>query len=348
MKYANTFMIFDNVSELKHYWNRKIFPLPSITKNEITRIVDPVLFFQLFFVGQDKKDTSNIAHQGLYNKRDYENMLFSFMGIGAASLSQDEIETLKSALSSLTDERKLLLQQHKILKSSKAPIAYLSSTSDRLAFGEKVTNLEKLQSKIAELRKRRNLISTRKSKWEITIKELRSLNRTITCGELRCMDCNSTNISFCTGNDTKSSYTFDVSTTEMRNEIISSISEKIDSYSEEIDRLTNFICAEQSKLHELMEDENVQLYLDDQNAVPCKEGDFNLAPNLDGMKDYISSGNMTDYQDHYYPSEMAVDAQIQTFLIEQDVEAFLEKFDKDWLRYNRDIIRKVEEYGSGQ
>ena len=32
---------------------------------------------------------------------------------------------------------------------------------------------------------------------------------------------------------------------------------------------------------------------------------------------------MSDYQDHYYPSEMAVDAQIQTFLINQDVDAFL-------------------------
>ena len=96
----------------------------------------------------------------------------------------------------------------------------------------------------------------------------------------------------------------------------------------------------------LMEDENIQLYLDDQNAVPCKSGEFNLASNLDGMKDYISSGNMTDYQDHYYPAEMAVDAQIQTFLIEQDVDAFLDKFDKDWLRYNRDIIRKVEEYNA--
>ena len=53
---------------------------------------------------------------------------------------------------------------------------------------------------------------------------------------------------------------------------------------------------------------------------------------------------MTDYQDHYYPSEMAVDAQIQTFLIKQDVDAFLEKFDKDWVRYNRDIIQLVEEY----
>lgn len=96
----------------------------------------------------------------------------------------------------------------------------------------------------------------------------------------------------------------------------------------------------------LLEDENVQAYLDNQNAVPCKSGEFDLASNLDGMKEYITNGNMTDYQDHYYPSEMAVDAQIQTFLIEQDVDAFLTKFDKDWKRYNRDIIRMVEEYNA--
>ncbi len=94
----------------------------------------------------------------------------------------------------------------------------------------------------------------------------------------------------------------------------------------------------------LLEDENVQMYLDNQRAVPCKSGSFNLAANLDGMKDYIAQGNMTDYQDHYYPSEMAVDAQIQTLLIKQDVDAFLSKFDTDWARYNRDIIRMVEEY----
>ena len=94
----------------------------------------------------------------------------------------------------------------------------------------------------------------------------------------------------------------------------------------------------------LLKDENIQNYIDDQNAVPCKEGDFELAPMLDGMKPFIESGNMTDYQDHYYPSEMAVDAQIQTFLINKDVDAFLTKFDKDWQRYNRDIIRAVQEY----
>ena len=34
----------------------------------------------------------------------------------------------------------------------------------------------------------------------------------------------------------------------------------------------------------------------------------------------------------------------RTFLINKDVDAFLAKFDKDWQRYNRDIIREVQEY----
>ncbi|MCI9532405.1 MAG: extracellular solute-binding protein [Lachnospiraceae bacterium] len=98
----------------------------------------------------------------------------------------------------------------------------------------------------------------------------------------------------------------------------------------------------------LLEHDNMQSYLDDQNAVPCKDEAFTLAPMLDGMASYIEEGKMSDYHDHHYPSEMAVDGMIQTFLMEQDKDAFLQKFDKDWLRYNRDIIRKVEEYGSGQ
>ena len=73
-----------------------------------------------------------------------------------------------------------------------------------------------------------------------------------------------------------------------------------------------------------------------------------LAPELEDMKPYIQDNRMADYQDHYYPSEMAVDAQIQTFLINQDVDAFLKKFDKDWIRYNRDIIRMMEDYEAGK
>lgn len=259
LKHSTSILLFDNVSELKRYWNKHIFPLPVIIKNELPRIVDPVLFMQLFFVGQDKKDTSNIAQHGFYNKQDFVEMLFSFMQIGRIQLSKDEIDSLKIKLSSLSEKKKILMQQHKILKSKKVPVTYLSSTCDKLAFSKKVSDLEKIQTKIAELRKARNVASIRKNKWESTIKELRSLNRTITCGELRCMDCNSTNISFTTGGDIKSSYTFDVSTVEMRNEIISSINEKISSYAEEIERLTEHICEEQSRLQDLMTDESISL-----------------------------------------------------------------------------------------
>ena len=94
----------------------------------------------------------------------------------------------------------------------------------------------------------------------------------------------------------------------------------------------------------LYEDDNIQAYIDDQNAISCKEGDYKLGSMLDGMTGYIESGNMTDYQDHYYPSEMAVDAILQTYIINEDLDSFLTRFDKDWVRYNRDTIRTVEEY----
>ncbi len=73
------------------------------------------------------------------------------------------------------------------------------------------------------------------------------------------MDCNSTNISFSTGESVQTSYSFDVSTVEMRNEIIHSISEKISAYSEEIERLSAEIIIEQERLQSLMDDESVSL-----------------------------------------------------------------------------------------
>lgn len=97
----------------------------------------------------------------------------------------------------------------------------------------------------------------------------------------------------------------------------------------------------------LLEDENVQYYLDDQSAVPCKKGDFEIAYELEDMKEYINEGIVADYQDHHYPSEMAVDAMIQTYLMDNSANAldtFLTRFDTEWVRYNKDIIAKVSEY----
>lgn len=57
----------------------------------------------------------------------------------------------------------------------------------------------------------------------------------------------------------QTSYSFDVSTVEMRNEIMLSITEKIAAYTEEIQRLSAEICTEQEKLQSLMDDETVSL-----------------------------------------------------------------------------------------
>ena len=97
----------------------------------------------------------------------------------------------------------------------------------------------------------------------------------------------------------------------------------------------------------LYEDETIQVYLDNQGGIACKEGDFDIPGELLDMKNYIEGDRMADFQDHHYPREMSVDAMIQTFLLNESDNAadiFLAQFDSDWKRYNRDLIRKVQQY----
>lgn len=257
LKTPSSLMLFDNVSELKRYWTKNIFHLPEIHKNDAVRIVDPEIFLQLFFIGQDKKSTHTISNPGYYNKADFINMIYSYCGLGVSELSDEEMTIIKKNVKQLREEKESLLKQYKILKSKKTAANYLSSISDKSAFDDKVRQLEKINDKIAELRKERNIAATRKAKWETTVKELRSLNRTIDCGELRCMECNSTNILFSTSK--KSLYTFDVSSVDMRNEILDSMGEKISSYNEEIDKISSLISKEQEYLQEVMKDESISL-----------------------------------------------------------------------------------------
>lgn len=98
----------------------------------------------------------------------------------------------------------------------------------------------------------------------------------------------------------------------------------------------------------LNSDEIVALYLDQQGGVAAKEGDFAIPEELSDMKEYIETGKVADFQDHQYPSEMAVDALIQTYLLDNSdhaLETFLNKFDEDWQRYNRDLIRRLSAEG---
>lgn len=257
IKYDKVLMFLNGVSELKRYWDAHVFRLPRIIKNQISRIVDPVLFIQLFFVGQDKKDSSNIQQNGLYNKFDFYEMLYDMVGVSGLTASQEDIEKYKSEIKKLKNEEKILIRKNKILKSMDDPISYLSSINDSERFGNKVSEMDRLKSKIFELRKARNHAASRKLQWEMTLKELNSLNRTISTGTLKCMDCGSTNIYF--NSSERGGYSFDVSSHEMRSEIIASINEKIITLSEEMEKLSQQINLYQDQLTEIMKEDDVDL-----------------------------------------------------------------------------------------
>ena len=97
----------------------------------------------------------------------------------------------------------------------------------------------------------------------------------------------------------------------------------------------------------LYRDDTIRTYLSEQGGIACKQGDFPLSSELEGVSSYVASNRMAAFQDHHYPSEMSVDAMIQTYLLDDSADAkktFLNKFDKDWKRYNRDLIWKIQQY----
>ena len=98
----------------------------------------------------------------------------------------------------------------------------------------------------------------------------------------------------------------------------------------------------------LNQPENLQTYIDDQKAIPCTEGDFTLDPLFDDIQEFLDEGKVIDYPDHSYPSGMACDAQLQAFLLDKDVDAFLANWDNLWQRYNKTVIRKYAEYMANQ
>lgn len=257
LRHNNKLIILDSVSDLKRYWNKNIFTLPAIRKNSSSRIVDPELFWQMSFTGQDKKDTSNLNNKGFYNKEDFLQMLYSYSGIPTMQETSFDNESLKKQLQNLKNEKSILLKQAKILKSKSTPVEFLSSVNDRERFKTNIENLEKIKETLIQYKTLRNRYLNRKTKCEITLKELLSLNREIEMGELVCLDCGSTNIGY--KSSIKQSYTFDITTVELRNQIIDSIKFKIEDYEDEIKKYSHLIQIEQDELNQILNQDEVTL-----------------------------------------------------------------------------------------
>ena len=248
--------LLDNTSEFKNYWSKSIRAMPVIVKNKKETIVDPVLFLQLYFVGQDDKTTSNILKKGYYNKTDFLNMLFSMGGVVSSVISDSNVKLLERDLKKKQIDLDYLSEKRKLMQDGKSYGEYFSKVSEQEEFEEILDRMEEINEINIELKKERNPILNKRLKWNNSIQELNSLNRNIEAGKLSCMNCGSEHITFSLSGD---GIEFDVSTKEMRKDIIETIKSKIDSYNEEVEKIEFSIRKNMEILDELMCVEGVSL-----------------------------------------------------------------------------------------
>lgn len=248
--------ILDSVSELKRYFSRRGFVFPEIVKDNSIRMVDPVLLYQIFFVGQDNKNTSSIFNDNYYKKDDFWNMIYALMGVGSTTVVEYDPDFIREKIAMLIEEKKVLLSKNSILKKNTPTMELISQRQNNDAFSEKVKKIEKVREAILEATKSRNRALQRKTINEKTLKEIRALNRTPESGDLYCLDCGSKKIGYSSGDK---AYTFDISDVDMRRNITESIQDKIDAYQEEIDNCTAQINSLQRQLQKLLREEEIDL-----------------------------------------------------------------------------------------
>lgn len=119
------------------------------------------LFSQMFFIGQDGKDTSKIFNAGFYNKDDFREMVCSFAEEGETEISPDELQNLKSQVAKLEAERRDQLALSEFYKTSTPAKEYLSRIQDQEAFRDRVRKLETITEQISNIRKIRNRLATK-------------------------------------------------------------------------------------------------------------------------------------------------------------------------------------------
>lgn len=252
IKNGEEIRLLNSTSELKKYYNSTILELPQIIKNELPRIVDLELIIQMFFLAQDTKDTSNISNKGFYNKNDFINMLVAMCTENAHINYDYKIEELKNKIKTNKQDKRVLKKQLEILTNDNKVLKYFSNYGNKLEFQDKCDKLNEINGIIATLEKERNREVNKLYKWDQTLKELNSLNREINVGQIRCLDCNSTNIMFV--NSGIASYAFDISSVNSRNEIINTIKDNISACKEEIKNKGDMIETASNKFKEYLAD----------------------------------------------------------------------------------------------
>lgn len=246
---------FDNVTELKYFFvDENIFNIPQISKDKRMVIADLNLFYELFFIGQDKRNPSNTINSGYNNKKDFFNMLCSLNGyplMDMGEINEENKQRIQQLKADITATKKML----KLLKKNPDVSGYVDKYGDSTQFDTFRMKVKRLHNEIAGYKKRRNLEYNRKEKLESLVQELNSLNREIEQGNVICAKCGSDKIIY-KGKE----MSFEVSNSYVRKQVLLSIAYQI-SQKEEIIREYSYRLQQlQDELKKTLQEVPVELH----------------------------------------------------------------------------------------
>ncbi|WP_052647027.1 hypothetical protein, partial [Paenibacillus terrae] len=259
------------------------------------KMVDLPLFYQLFFIGQDKRNPSNVIQSGYYNKNDFINMLCSYNGY---PITHSNVEKIKDNKDLIKEKEVDINKYKKLVKISKnSPLLndFVNEYADKDRYFETRKSMVALRDKIADYKKKRNRETNRAFKLRDLLGELNSFNNQIDAGKVICADCGSEKILYINSN-----LTFDVSSIEVRKQIINSIQHSILMKNNIINEYEENINREQSRLKKLLKEtpveiQNILIYSDEiLSSEEYSKRIFKLQQEIESLKSVIGITESTD------------------------------------------------------
>ncbi|CAA0079562.1 Uncharacterised protein [BD1-7 clade bacterium] len=233
---------FDSVSEFKYALKTYIPNMPEIYKKDRQKLVDPCLFYELFFVGQDLRDPSSTFSK-YYNKSDFMNVLYALAGIGRNVLTSEEIKSLKDRIKNKRNKRAQLAKDINRLNIDPEVRRTVLQSSNNEEVRRKESDIKKARLRVSEVDRALSRELNRKFKLEALLTELNSLNRKIEVGSVKCGDCGSERIVYTNGN-----FDFELTNSYVKSSMLSSIKEDIKLKEEIIEELRNELRTEKLSL----------------------------------------------------------------------------------------------------
>lgn len=275
VKTADGIQALESVEAFKRFWSDNISELPEIVKDGRAVVVGMELYTQMFFVGQDGLSSAKV-NSGHFDKKDFMEMLYSLKGLSARTLESSQVKKLKRRKEELKGRIKTLGKQAGVLKQRGTALSAMSATADSRDMKEFTEELDHASAVVSDLRKQRNRLAARRAKNKIVLNELRSLKINVKVGSLTCLQCGSENVGYRMAD---SGAVFDITTSEMRTQIIDSLEDRISGIEDDLLSVTRQIRDAQEVLGDLLETKPEVTLAD---IMACKD-DFLDARDIDAQ-----------------------------------------------------------------